>query len=289
MLLFFEDEAELARRIAEAAGMPCAMVNRHRFPDGELKLTLPPSLPAHTAVLRSLHTPNEKIVELLLTARTASSLGASKLTLIAPYLAYMRQDMAFTPGEVVSQSVIGSFLASLFNAVITVDPHLHRISRLDQVIAGRQAIALSGAPVLAAWIAKMYSNPLLIGPDEESAQWVNSAAAMHGFDHAVCSKLRHGDREVQITLPDEEIHGRHVVLIDDVASSGETLAQAARLLHRAGAASIDVAVTHALFAGDALSRIRMAGVERIWSTDCIAHETNVVSIANELAKEILTI
>ncbi len=289
MLLYFEDEADLALRTAQAADLPCAMVRRHRFPDGELKLTLPPSLPSHTVLLRSLHAPNEKIVELLLTARTANTLGARKLTLVAPYLAYMRQDMAFAPGEVVSQSVIGHFLASLFDAVITVDPHLHRISRLDQAIPTAQAIAISGAPILAEWVARTHSAPLLIGPDEESAQWVNSAASAYGFDHAVCRKQRRGDRDVDVALPDVAIEGRQVVLMDDVASSGETLVQAARQLRLAGAASIDVAVTHALFADDAVFRIQQAGVQHIWSTDCIAHESNAVSVANELAKTISTI
>ncbi|MNJ59199.1 Ribose-phosphate pyrophosphokinase 2 [compost metagenome] len=73
------------------------------------------------------------------------------------------------------------------------------------------------------------------------------------------------------------------MLLDDVASSGRTLARAAELLLAAGAASVDVAVTHALFAGDALAVIRAAGVEHIWSTDCIAHESNAVAMAPLLA------
>lgn len=112
---------------------------------------------------------------------------------------------------------------------------------------------------------------LLIGPDAEALQWIEAAAAEHGFEHGVCNKLRHGD-------------GRHVVLLDDVASSGRTLAEAAQKLLAAGAASVDVAVTHALFAGDALQVIRAAGVGHVWSTDCIAHESNAVSMAPQLAE-----
>jgi len=68
-----------------------------------------------------------------------------------------------------------------------------------------------------------------------------------------------------------------------VASSGRTLAKATRAVLEAGATSVDVAVTHALFAEDALQVIREAGVRHIWSTDCIAHDSNVVSIASMLA------
>ena len=282
LLHFAEDQAQ-ADRLAQATGFAVAQVVRHRFPDGELKLRLPPQLPDRVVVLRSLDHPNEKLVELLLVASTARTLGATHLTLVAPYLAYMRQDIAFEAGEVVSQRVVGRFLADLFNTVITVDPHLHRVATLDEAVPVARAVVLSGAPLLADLIAQHHARPLLVGPDEESAQWVAQAAARHGFDHAVCHKVRHGDRDVQIALPDVDVCGRAVVLLDDVASSGYTLAAAARLLLAAGAPSVDVAVTHALFAGDAIQVIQDAGVGHVWSTDCITHASNAVSMAEPIA------
>ena len=282
LLHFAEDQAQ-ADRLAQATGFAVAQVVRHRFPDGELKLRLPPQLPDRVVVLRSLDHPNEKLVELLLVARTARTLGATHLTLVAPYLAYMRQDIAFEAGEVVSQRVVGRFLADLFDAIVTVDPHLHRVATLDEAVPVARAVVLSGAPLLADLIAQHHAKPLLVGPDEESAQWVAQAAARHVFDHAVCHKVRHGDRDVQIALPDVDVCGRTVVLLDDVASSGYTLAAAARLLLAAGAASVDVAVTHALFAGDAIQVIQDAGVGHVWSTDCITHASNAVSMAEPIA------
>lgn len=283
-LLYFDDEADAAQRLANAANLAPAVITRHRFPDGEFKLRLPPALPARVVLLRSLAQPNEKLVELLLAARTARALGARHLTLVAPYLAYMRQDTAFLPGEAVSQRIVGQFLASLFDAVITVDPHLHRIAALQEAVPVRQAIVLSGAPLLGDWIAQHRPQAFLMGPDGESAQWVAQAAAGHGLDHAVCQKVRNGDKAVDIVLPPVNIQGRAVVLLDDVASSGHTLARAAQLLRAAGAASVDVAVTHALFAGDALQVIRDAGVAEVWSTDCIAHPSNAVSVAPLIAR-----
>ncbi|MBP3982157.1 ribose-phosphate diphosphokinase [Acidovorax sp. JG5] len=286
-LLHFADETDAARRLGQAAQLPVKTIDRHRFPDGELKLRLPVDgagrLPPHVVLLRSLHEPNEKLVELLLAARTARTLGARHITLVAPYMAYMRQDMAFTPGEVVSQQVIGGFLAGLVDAVITVDPHLHRVASLKEAIAVPQAIVLSGAEPLADLIAQRRPGALLVGPDGESAQWIAQAAARHGFDRAVCTKVRHGDRDVTIELPPINAQGRTVVLLDDMASTGRTLAQAARLLRAAGAASVDVAVTHALFAGDALQALHDAGVGEVWSTDCIPHASNAVPMAEPLA------
>lgn len=283
LLLHFEEEHASAMRIAQSVGMATACVARHRFPDGELKLRLPPELPPHVVLLRTLDYPNEKLVELLLVASTARQLGAQHLTLVAPYLAYMRQDIAFHPGEVVSQRVIGSFLAGLFDAVITVDPHLHRVATLEEAVPVQRAVVLSGAPLLADCIATHVERPLLMGPDEESAQWIGQAAARHSFDFAVCRKIRHGDRHVEVALPEFNVAGRNVVLLDDVASSGHTLGVATRMLLAAGASSVDVAVTHALFADDAVQLIKTAGVGQVWSTDCIAHPTNAVSMAPAIA------
>jgi ribose-phosphate pyrophosphokinase len=283
-LLYFDDESSTAEALAHSMGIACTPVSRHRFPDGELRLKLPAKLPEQVVILRSLKHPNEKLLELLLCARTARTLGARQVILVAPYLAYMRQDMAFSPGEVVSQRVVGAFLAELFDAVITVDPHLHRVQTLSEAIPLPQAIALSAAPALSDLIAQHHHQPILIGPDTESAQWVAQAAARHGFEHAVCHKTRHGDRDVRITLPAMVFTDRAVVLIDDVASSAQTLIGATRLLQQAGAASVDVAITHALFAGDALEQLQAAGVRHIWSTDCVAHSTNAVSMAQPIAQ-----
>jgi len=286
LVLYFDDEATAAHRFAAAAGFESAAVDRHRFPDGELKLRLPATLSAKVIVYRSLVHPNEKLIELLFVAHTARQLGAADVMLIAPYLAYMRQDIALHEGEVVSQKIIGRFLAQVFDGLATIDPHLHRVSTLEEASPVKRAITLSGAPLLGDYIAQYIPDAFLLGPDSESAQWIASAAKKHGFDHAACEKIRRGDKDIQVQIPAVDLKDRKVVILDDVASSGRTLAKATRAALEAGASSVDVAVTHALFAEDALQVIREAGMRHIWSTDCIAHDSNVVSIAAMLADAI---
>jgi ribose-phosphate pyrophosphokinase len=283
MILCFDDELEFARALGLASGLPVARIARHRFPDGELKLTLPPRLDPEVRILRSLHQPNEKLVELVLAARAARELGARELTLVAPYLAYMRQDAAFRPGEVVSQKVIGRLVGELFDAVITVDPHLHRIATLDEAVPFARNVALSAAPLIGHFIAMRNRNPMLVGPDAESAQWVHVAATYNGLPWAVCRKTRHGDTEVEVELPAEQIRGRDVVLIDDVASSGHTLAAAARRLLASGAARVDAVVTHAVLAADAGAVLKAAGISEFWSTDTVPHESNSITIVPLIA------
>jgi ribose-phosphate pyrophosphokinase len=282
MLLHFDDERDYAARLATAAGLPLAPIERHRFPDGELKLRLPTPLPAHVVLLRSLHHPNEKLVELLLAARTARELGARHLLLVAPYLGYMRQDKAFAPGEAVSQRVVGCWLAELFDAVVTIDPHLHRVGSLKDAVPTGSAIALSAAPLIGGSFSA--NDVLMLGPDAEAEPWVRAAAAAAGCDSALCRKTRHGDRDVEVTLPAVSYDGRHVVIIDDVASTGHTLAAVARQVLDRGARRVDVAVTHALLVDDATSVLRAAGVSEFLSTDTVPHPSNRIGTAALVAE-----
>ena len=283
LLLHFEDETTLATALAAALGWDHGLVRCHRFPDGEVRYTLPAELPAQVVVLRGLHHPGEKLAALLITAPAARELGARHLTLVSPYLAYMRQDCAFTPGEAVSQRHVGRALAALFDVVVTVDPHLHRVATMDEVVPGRRGVAVTAAPLLGAHVAQAVNRALLLAPDEEARQWVQAAAQAHGLDHAVCHKVRRGDREVQVELRGADVRGRAVVLMDDVASTGRTLVAAARGALAQGASSVDVAVTHGLFIGDALAQVHAAGVRHVWSSDCVPHATNAVSVVPLLA------
>jgi len=282
MLLAFPEYREPARRLAAAAGLDYAEVELHRFPDGETRVRLPPALPESVILCRSLDHPDEKLVSLLLAAEGARNLGAQRLTLVAPYLCYMRQDRAFRPGEVVSQRVIGGLLARYVDGLVTVDPHLHRVHSLAEAVPLAHPRALSARDPIADFLRERAPDALLVGPDAESEQWVAAVARRAGLDWCVGEKTRRGDREVSVRLQGE-FAGRSVVLVDDVASTGRTLEVAARVLRDAGAAAVSVVVTHALFAGDAIERLKAAGVREIWSTDSIPHPSNVITLAPLLA------
>ena len=284
-LLGFPDYAPQARALAAALGVPYTEVELHRFPDGESRLRVPTQLPSRVILCRSLNDPNTKLVELLLAAETVRAFGVQTLILVAPYLCYMRQDMAFKPGEAISQRHIGRWLSAHFDAVITVDPHLHRVHDLAEAVPAKRTVALSAAPLLGMFAAQHFAQPLLLGPDEESAPWVASAARSGGLQSAVAHKQRHDDRHVSISLPqDIETHGRTVVLIDDIASTGRTLARTAEALYAAGATAVHALVTHALFVGDAEAHLRAAGVRSLHSSDSIRHTSNAITLAALLAQ-----
>lgn len=283
IVLGFPDYRQPARRLAAAVHQDYADIHVRSFPDGESLVRLPEELPQHVILCCNLADANRSLIEFELAAATALRLGAERLTLVAPYLCYMRQDIAFNPGEAISQEIIGGLLAGRVDTLITVDPHLHRTARLEDAVPVRHAVAVSAAPVMAGWLAGRASDPLIVGPDEESMQWVSRIAAPGGLDFCIARKQRFGDREVQIELPDRDFGGRDVVLVDDVASTGQTLAETARQLADRSARSISVLVSHALFVDDAVERLHAAGVGEICSTDSVPHSSNCLRLDGLLA------
>jgi ribose-phosphate pyrophosphokinase len=287
LLLSFPEYSGPARDLATAAGLDFAEIDVHYFPDGESRIRLPEHIPQRIFICRSLDRPNEKLIELVLAASTARELGARKVALIAPYLCYMRQDKAFHPGEAISQQIVGKLLAAWFDEVITVDPHLHRVYRLEDAVPAAKALALAATDAMSVYLDSRLDNPVLVGPDEESEQWVAAIAQRNRLEFHVARKDRFGDSDVRVSLPAADYQGRHVVLVDDVASTGHTLEAACRELKPYQPASITVMVTHALFVGDALERIELAGADEIWSCDSITHPTNRIRLAESLAQALI--
>ncbi|WP_374307706.1 ribose-phosphate diphosphokinase [Dongia sp.] len=280
----FEASAKEARSLAQALGVAFSLVHCRHFPDGESLVRVERSLPV--AILYcSLDRPNEKLVELMLAAAAMRENGAGRLILVAPYLAYMRQDMAFHPGEAVSQKVIGKFIADHFDALVTVDPHLHRTASLQQIMPGIATRIVPAAGTLSATLASDATpDTLLVGPDTESRPWVEEVAAPLGLQVLVGAKRRLGDRDVDLSIANVEMAaGRPVILVDDLISSGATLLRCAALARAAGARRIEVLATHCLAGQADLQALLAGGIARVRSTDTVPGPTAAVSMVPAIA------
>jgi ribose-phosphate pyrophosphokinase len=235
-------------------------------------------------LIRTLHDPNEKLLEVALAADALRRAGAKRVTLIAPYLPYMRQDAVFRRGEAISQRVICGWLAHEFDGLLTLEPHLHRLASLGEYFPAAKS-SISAAPIFAQWLRREPEPTLLVGPDEESEPWIRSIARWADCAWIVGRKRRLGDRKVVVELPDTGRFER-ALIVDDVASSGVTIAETARALRRYGIRSIDAGVVHAIFAPQSLRLIRAAGVGRVFSCDSIPHATNQLRCAPLFARAI---
>jgi ribose-phosphate pyrophosphokinase len=273
-----------ASRLAQLLGVSAQVIDVHRFPDGELRVTVAPAA-ATTILYAPLDQPNDKLLALLFAAEALRRGGARRLVLVAPYLCYMRQDAAFHAGEAISQKVVGPLIARTVDRVVTVDAHLHRTHDIREVFPGIEAQDLSAMPAIAEALRGIDKNMVVAGPDEESEPWVADLAARLGLTHAVARKTRAGDRAVSIAFPEPALFkGRPALLVDDIVSSGGTLIACARALLDAGATAVDAVITHALFAPEMMHEFARAGLRTVRSTTSVPHPSNAIRLDAVLAQ-----
>jgi ribose-phosphate pyrophosphokinase len=276
--------AQLASDLARALAAPLGAMETRRFPDGESYVRLLSEVAGQEVIMVcTLAGPDEQFLRLVFAARVARELGASSVTLVSPYLAYMRQDKRFQPGEAITSSVFADLLSKEVDRLVTVDPHLHRHKALGEIYS-IPAVALHAAPLLSDWIKQQVERPFIIGPDIESEQWVSEVAGRADAPYVVLQKERHGDRSVRIDVPDLVAwRDRQPVLIDDIVSSGRTMIEASEGLIAQGLKKPVCLAVHALFAEDAFTRLSGLAL-RIVSTDSVSHPTNLISIAPLVAE-----
>jgi ribose-phosphate pyrophosphokinase len=277
-----------AESLARAGGWALGHLEMRRFPDEESYVRLLSEVRGRSVdLVCSLARPDAGFLSLMFAADAARDLGAAEVNLVAPYLAYMRQDCRFLAGEAVTSRTFARLLSASFDRITAVDPHLHRYPTLASLYT-TQTQVLHAAPLLADWIKVEVAKPLIIGPDVESDQWVSSVAGKVGAPHAVARKIRRGDREVEIALPDlSEWRDRQPVLIDDICSSGRTLIETAGELRLRGFPRPICVVVHALFSDDAYKSLGEASA-RIVSTDAVNHSSNAITLAPMIAEALLS-
>jgi ribose-phosphate pyrophosphokinase len=284
IILALPGAERLAGTLAQHLHCAASTLELHRFPDGESVVRLRTSVAGQRVLLVAhLDRPDEKTLPLVFAADAARELGAGELGLVAPYLPYMRQDHRFRTGEAITSRSYARLLSSAVDFLVTVDPHLHRWPSLDAVYTIRSRV-VAAAPAMAEWIARQVAQPILVGPDSESEQWVSDVARRIDAPWTVMRKERRGDRDVSVTLPQgADPSGRTPVLVDDIISSGHTMAAAAEVLRGAGWGRPLCVGVHALMDRAGEDLLHRAGVTRVASCDSVPHSTNCIPLAALLA------
>jgi ribose-phosphate pyrophosphokinase len=288
MVLALPGSASLARRVSDLAGMPLGTVESRQFPDGETYLRIDAECTGKSIVLVcTLDRPNDKILPLLFLADAARALGARRIGLVTPYLAYLRQDRQFRVGEAVTSRTFGRLLSGYADWLVTIDPHLHRYGSLNEIY-GVPSRVIHAAPVVAAWITEHVERPVLVGPDVESAQWVTDVASRVGAPSVVMRKERRGDQVVKVSAPNMEDYRQHTpVIVDDVVSSGHTLIETVTCLVSAGLRAPVCVAVHALLSKEAEQALSTAGTARIVTSTSVPHPTNMIDVVPLMITPIL--
>ncbi len=282
----FSDSSALAKKIARQVKAKYSELELKKFPDGETYLRFKDDVKGKEVIfIESLNNPNEKIFDLILASHTAKELGAKKLTLVAPYMCYMRQDKRFNSGEAISSKIIGKLFHN-FNKIITVDPHLHRYKSLKQVFSGNP-VRLSANELISSYIKKNLKNVLIIGPDAESYQWAEEIAK-HVKSHAiVLRKRRFNSRSVKIRLNNNvSLKGKDVVIVDDIISTGHTMIETVKEAKKHKAKNIYCIAVHGLNVENAYLKLKKLGVKKIIATNTIPGKDSLIDVSGLISESL---
>jgi len=287
LVVSLDGDSGHAAKLVERLGGETAELELRQFPDGEVYLRIDSAVAGRDVViLQTLDQPSTKFLPLAFVAATARDLGAARVGLVAPYLAFMRQDSRFRSGEGVTAVYFGAMVSRLVDWLVTVDPHLHRLSSLDQVYSIPTEVA-HAAQAIAGWVRHHVPRAILVGPDAESAQWVTAVAALCDAPSVVLEKTRRGDRDVAVSAPTlDGWRDRTPVIVDDIISTGRTMIEATTQVLRAGGSPPICIGIHAVFAGPSHAELLAAGAAEIVTCDTIAHATNQIGVGDAIAQAV---
>lgn len=279
----FPGDEQLADRLTSRNKAVRGVMEVRRFPDGESYVRIDSDVYAKKVVLVCrLEKPDEKIMSIYFFSQIAKSLNAATITLVVPYLPYMRQDKLFNEGEGITSVAFAQLLSSMVDEIVTIDPHLHRFHTLKELYS-ITTIVITATKSIADWINENVNNPFIIGPDNESEQWVKQVAQKCKAPYNFLNKTRHGDKCVEIVIPEKpDLKGKTPVLVDDIISSGKTMVEAVKQLKNTGIDAPLCIGVHGIFSGNAYEELKNAGASDVITTNTILHPSNRIDITDLL-------
>jgi len=276
---------QLADETAKLLRAKQIRVDHKLFPDGENYFKLTGDEVAHNVfVFQSTYPPQDRhLMQLMLMSNKLMEDGV-KVVAVIPYLAYARQHRTFLLGEVVSLRTVARMLASAgIKRVITID--IHNVEGLG--FFGIPAHSLSAVPLLADHLIanESMNRPFIVAPDAGASVRADAMATRIKCEFAALEKSR--DRvtgETSVRMPQGiDVAGKDVVILDDMISTGGTIAKAAQLAREKGAKGVIAACTHALLAEGAMAKMKEAGIRDLVATNTVPTPYSKVSVAPLIA------
>ncbi len=275
---------KLGSDIAIRLNLPYINLESKVFPDDESYLRFPEKFSEDNIIVIQSCFPKQdkRLMELLFMLDTAKEFGVKNLNVVIPYLPYARQDKRFREGEVISNKTIGNLLHTIgADLLLTIDAHQEESLKTFKM----RSVSISAIPLLAEHLKDMMlSDPCIIAPDKGA---INHAETISSILKTNCTFFeKHRDRitgKVETRKKELSFHGKDVVIIDDMISTGGTIANVSKIAKDCGAEKIVAACTHALLVGNAEEKMRDAGITDIVTTDTIPNQFCKVSVGPIIA------
>jgi ribose-phosphate pyrophosphokinase len=272
----------VAGNLAKRLRQPLLHTIYKRFPDDEFYVRVLDNITGKDVIIVQTAYPDPKIVELLLMQDAVHDAGANKITVVLPYFGYSRQDKKFEEGEAISARAIAQHISLHADCVITVDPHKEDILKFFTV----PAYSCSAVSTIAQHL-KEKNIDFVLAPDKGAKERAKETAKLINCEYDYLEKTRIDGVTVRITPKKLDARGKKVAIIDDIISTGETMAHSIKELKKQGAKKVSVACTHGLFISGAKEKLLASDCDEIISTDTIESEFSQVSVAECIAAAIL--
>ncbi len=273
LVLVFPELEDIGRKVAEGLGSRFQVIYKKVFPDGESYVRIEANVEGEDIALVQTTYPEQdkRLLELLFAVDTLRNHGARSVEVILTYLAYARQDREFLPGEAVSVRTVLRLLSSTgVDVLYVVD--LHKPDSL-RYFAG-QAKNIIPSKVFSNKLRSMgLKNPIVVSPDLGASHRAKALASELGCECFIIRK--HRDRitgQIRHELPENiDVSGKEAVIVDDIISTGGTVANIASFLRRCGASAVFAVASHGLFVGEALRKLKDAGVDKVLTLNTLAN------------------
>jgi len=278
---------QLAKRIAFKLKSRFVGCELRVFPDGESKITLKDKPKGKTIVVQSIYPPVDSNLIRSLAIISQARSCSSQVYAVIPYMGYARQDKQFLPGEIITMELVAKmFKAVGATKIIVVD--IHSITALEHLQIPAKNV--SAVEELVKYFKKLSLNdPLVVSPDKGGIERARNFADLLGVDFVALEK--HRDRKTgNVVIKSKGIDGiksRDMIIVDDMISTGGSIAKAAEFLKKQKSGKIYACCTHALLIGDAEKKILKAGVTKIISTNTIPNKTSIVDVSSIIAKALV--
>lgn len=279
MILGGSTSTDIAKDLAMLTNNSLLDVTIKRFPDGELNICINENIKNKEIMVIQTTFPDDKIIELFLLLDACKKADAKKITVVIPYYGYARQDKQFKKGEPVSAEVFAKLISLYADEIITVDPHKDHILDFFSVPTSK----VSAIHQIASYLEPKQID-VILAPDRGALPNAEIAAKQLGCAVDYLEKTRIDGNTVKCAPKNLKVKGKKVAIIDDIISTGGTMANAITELKKQQAIAVYVACTHGIFAGQAIQKLTNAKCDEIIATDTIQTTYSKVKIAPILSE-----
>ncbi|MCC7553739.1 MAG: ribose-phosphate diphosphokinase [Methanobacteriaceae archaeon] len=298
MIIAGSASQNLGAKVAKLLNKKFAAIDTWKFPDGERYTRIKDSIPNEVIIIQSTNYPqDENLMELLFLISNAKDLGASKITVVNPYMGYARQEKRFKEGESISAKTIAQLIQNA-GATKFITINIHEESVLD--FFDIESMNLSAMEPIANYISGIIEDePVIIAPDKGAFPFAEEIAKILDCTCTYLSKVRLAPDKVETCIVDlrcdlskeelekhtniDSVKGKEAIIIDDIIATGGTIVNAIAILKEQGAKNVNVCCVHPILVKGATIRIYASGCKNIASCDTISSDTSLISVAETIA------